>query len=522
MEKLKEQIQSAVNIYKSGNLQKAELFTKKLINDNPKLVFLYNLLGLILTDQKKDDEAMKCYESGIKIDPTYGMIYNNIAYLLYKNKTANNLKKAESFYKKAIELDKKIPEPHNNLGSLYDQLDKFNNAIECFKNAININPKFSYAHHNLGAVYVSIGKFNEAKKHFKESIKLNPNFTITHRSLSRITTYSENDEHFKELKKIYSNINIEDKEKRIEIGFALGKAYEDIKNFDKSFSHYKEANSLHRKKIDFSLNLEKEKFEEIKSTYNKKLFDKYKNCGSADPRPIFIIGMPRSGTTLIEQILSSHPKVFGADELEFIPNLIGKNYGDKNLRLFFEGIIDYDKENFKKIGDEYIAKMKAISNNSARTTDKLPINFLYIGFIKLILPKSKIVHCYRDPKDNCLSIYKNYFSGKQIKFAYDISEIIEYYNFYNDLMNYWKNLLPNFIYNIKYESLISNTKSEIHSLLNNCDLDWNNDCLNFHNNKRRIKTASDVQARSKIYNSSIDSWKNYEKYLSNYFLKLRN
>ena len=167
-------------------------------------------------------------------------------------------------------------------------------------------------------------------------------------------------------------------------------------------------------------------------------------------------------------------------------------------------------------------KIKAISNNSDRVTDKLPINFLYVGFIKLILPNAKIVHCYRNPKDNCLSIFKNQFSSGKIKFAYDISEIVEYYNLYDDLMKYWTNFLPDFIYDIKYENLISNTETEIQNLLSNCDLDWSNDCLNFHNNKRPIKTASAVQARSKIYNSSIDSWKNYEKYLNKYFTKLKN
>ena len=259
MEKLKEQIQSAVNIYKSGNLQKAELLTKKLIDDNPKLVFLYNLLGLIFVDQKKNDEAMKCYEKGIKIDPTYGMIYNNIGVLFFKDKTADSLKKAENFYKKAIVLDKKIPEPHNNLGSLYDHLDKFEDAIECFKKAIDINPKFSYAHHNLGAIYVSIGKFNDAKKHLKESIKLNPNFITTHRSLSRIIKYTDNEDHFKELKKIYSNTNINDKEKRIELGFALGKAYEDIKDFDKSYAYYKEAKFSSQGKNRFFIKIRKRK-----------------------------------------------------------------------------------------------------------------------------------------------------------------------------------------------------------------------------------------------------------------------
>ena len=507
MEKLKEHIQYVVDIFNSGNLSKAELLTKKLINNNPKVVFLYNLLGLILVEQKKNDQAMKCYEKGIKIDPSFGIIYNNIGLLFYKQKTADNIKKAENFYKKAISLDKKIPEPHNNLGNLYDYLNKVKDAIDCYKRAIDINARFSYAHHNLGTAYVTIGKFNEAKKHFKESLKLNPNFSVTHRSLSRITKYTDNNAHFNELKKIYKNININDSEKRIELGFSLGKAYEDTKNFDKSFAHYKEANFLQRKKIDFSLKLAKEKFEEIKSIYNKKLFDKYKNSGCSDRSPIFIIGMPRSCTTLVEQILSSHSKVYGAEEVEFIPHLIKKNF---------------DKNNLKKIGEEYIVKIKAIANNSDRVTDKLPINFLYLGFIKLILPNAKIVHCYRNPRDNCLSIFKNYFRSQKLTFAYDMNEIVEYYNFYDDLMKHWINLFPNFIFQIKYENLISNTETEIQNLLTNCDLDWSNDCLNFYNNKKPIKTASDFQARSKIYNSSIDSWKNYEKYLNEYFTKLKN
>ena len=159
MDKLKEHIQSVAGIYKSVHLSKAELLTKKLINSNPKVVFLYNLLGLILAEQNKNDQAMKCYETGIKIDPSFGMIYNNIGLLFFKRKTVDNIKKAENFYKTAISLDKKISEPHNNLGNLYDYLDKIENAIDCYKKSIDINPKFSYAHHNLGTAYVTIGKF---------------------------------------------------------------------------------------------------------------------------------------------------------------------------------------------------------------------------------------------------------------------------------------------------------------------------------------------------------------------------
>ena len=239
MEKLRKEIQSVVDIFTSGNLSKAEILTKELMNDNPRIVFLYNLLGLIYEGQEKRDEAIKCYEQGISIDPNYGMIYNNLGLLFFKNKTDNSIEKAKDFYNKSISLDKRIPEPHNNLGNLYHYVGKTPEAINCYKRALEINPNFSYAHHNLGSAYVAIGKFNEAKKHFIKSIKINPDFAPTHRSLSRITKYTNDDKHFVELKKIYKSVDSKDSEKKIELGFALGKAYEDTKNFDQSFFHYK-------------------------------------------------------------------------------------------------------------------------------------------------------------------------------------------------------------------------------------------------------------------------------------------
>ena len=236
--------------------------------------------------------------------------------------------------------------------------------------------------------------------------------------------------------------------------------------------------------MNFSLDTEIKKFNEIKKTYNNDLINKLKDKGSSIPGSIFIVGMPRSGTTLIEQILSSHSKVFGADEVELIPKLVKKYSNNEKLNSFFK-----DEDKIKKAGEEYLTKMKEISNNSKITTDKLPINFLYIGLIKLILPESKIIHCYRNSKDNIFSIFKNYFPGKKINFAYNLNETVAYYKLYFDLMNYWNDLFPSTIFNIKYENLVSNTEHEIKNLLIYCDLEWQDNCLEFYNNKRTVKTA---------------------------------
>ncbi len=520
---IKQEIQSAVDIYKSRNLVEAEKITRNLIHKNPKIVFLYNLLGLILTDQKRIDEAIESYKNGLSIDPNYAMIYNNLGYLFYAFKSGDNIKKAEEYYNKSISLDKKIPEPHNNLGNLYKHLKKFKEAIKSYKTAININPKLHLVHNNLGNTYVSLGEFDLAKDYFNEAIKISPNFGLAHRSLSRIKKYTNKDKHFHELIDAYKNTNNKkDKGNKLEISFALGKAYEDIKDFRESFKFYKEANDIYRSMIKFSIKDEKKKFDDFKEIFKKDLFKKYEGSGFLKSSPIFIVGLPRSGTTLVEQILSSHPKVYGAGEITIIPELINQKFGNKNLSLFFDGVVDFDPKSFEKLGQDYVRRVDLISNNSKIVTDKLPINFFYIGLIKLILPKAKIIHIQRGSKDNCLSIYKNHFPSGLIKFAYDLKEIVDYNNLYNDIMNHWQKILPNFIYNIKYENLISKTEFEIKGLLKFCNLQWDDSCLNFHKNTRPVHTASDIQVRNKIYDSSINSWKKYENELDDIFKVLKN
>ena len=518
MENLQKKIQILFNLYKLKKLSEAEMLNRELLSAHPKEAFLYNTLGLILTDQKKIDEAIKYYEQGITIKPDYGMIYNNLG-TIYKSK--KNYNKAENYYKKSINLDNKISEPQNNLGNLYLTLGKYKDAIVCYKNAININPKFFVSHYNLGTTYINIGEVENAKKHLNEAVNLNPHFYMAHRILSTITKYSKNNNHFNLLKKLYENPKIDNSQKT-ELAFALGKAFEDIKDFNRAFHYYNKGNDLRRKNIAFSIKNEKEDFDNIKKVFNQNLLNKFKQIENLDSTPIFILGMPRSGTTLVEQILSSHPTVFGGDELDFLTVLVEKYFENKPAGLFLENIINIDKKNLKKIGQEYISNLKKIAGNSTRVTDKLPINFKWIGLIKIILPNSKIIHCVRNSRDNCLSIFKNYFVNTKLNFAYNLEEICEFYNLYSDLMAYWKNTLPKFVFDIKYEKLINNSEHEIRNLLKVCNLSWDNNCLKFYNNKRPIKTVSNIQARKKIYRSSIDSWKNYAEYLGKSFKVLPN
>jgi len=515
MQNLKEKILEAVNIYKSGDLIKAEKFGKDLVKNNPNVGFLYNFLGIVLAAQNKIQEAIKYYENGIKVDPKFAMIYNNLGIIYFSLKTTainkgNYIKKAEDLYKKSIELEKKNPEPFTNLGTLYNFINKNDDSIKYHKIAIEVNPKFYHAYLNLANVYVAVGNFSEAKKKLIEAIKINSNFIHAHRLLSRIIKYKKNEPHLSQMISLYANTKRDDK---MYLAYALGKAYEDIGYYDESFNYYKEANLLNGKNNNFIIKKEKNKFLKIKEIFNKELFNKFTDSGSNDSSNIFIVGMPRSGTTLVEQILSSHTDVFGADEVEFVPDLVKKYFGEDYVNLLQLGINNFKSKDLKKMGDEYVSTMKYLSNTAKRSTDKLPANFLFIGLIKLILPHSKIIHCHRNPKDNIFSIFKNYFSAGKINYSHDLKETVEYYKLYYDLIKHWNNILPNFIHNIKYEDLIKNTRKQVKDLLYFCNLKWEDKCLEFYNTKRPIKTASDTQVRNKIYNTSINSWKNYEKYL---------
>ena len=516
MEFIKKEIQQAVDLYKLQKYYQAEMFTRKLMDENPKIAFLYNLLGLILDAQKKYDEAIKYYEKGISIKPDYAMIYSNLGNI-YKIK--EKYEDAENCYKKSITLNDKLPEPQNNLGNLYIYLNKYTEAINSFKKSIKNNINFYIAYFNLGILYKNIGNINESKKCLHKAINLKPNFCSAHRAYSQINKYKIGDKHINVMENLYKQNNLSALNK-MEITFALGKAFDDIKNYKKAFKYYSEGNFIRRSKLIFSFKDEKKEFRNIKKFFNKSFFIKNKNIGIKDSTPIFILGMPRSGTTLVEQIISSHPDVYGGGELNYFNNIIKKffykdGYFSLNKAYQIKSFV------FKEIGNEYLEKIKKISPKNRYVTDKLPINFKWIGFIKLIFPNSKIVLCTRNPQDTCLSIYKNYFTNNELNYAYKFDELILFYKYYKNLIEFWKKHSPKSIIDVKYESLIKNTQKEIPKLIKNCNLNWNANCFKFYKNERIVKTASDAQVRNKIYKNSINSWKNYKKYLNKDFVKFK-
>ena len=277
--------------------------------------------------------------------------------------------------------------------------------------------------------------------------------------------------------------------------------------------YFIEANKIKKKLINYNVNDEINLIKDIKKIFSQFNF-KPVNLNKENKKVIFILGLPRSGTSLVEQIITSHSQVFGAGELPIMSSIVKKNFikDEKQIDLNLNEILK--EENFlDKLRAEYLNYLNFFKYKEEYITDKAPLNFRWIGFIKLIFPNVKIIHCKRDAKNNCLSMYKNLFEGG-LNFTYDQEDLVKYYNSYYDLINFWKQKYSDSMFDISYEKLISNKEEEIKKLIKFCDLNWEENCLSFHKNKTPIKTMSTAQARNPIYKTSMNSFDKYKDYLT--------
>ncbi len=404
-------------------------------------------------------------------------------------------------------------------GRIHCELDELNKALKYFNEALYLEPANLKIRKYLANFYIAIGNIEDAIENFNYLAEKDPFDGENHRLLSRTKRYlSKDDGHIKQMEKLLKNPNIS-LEQKINLNFGLGNVYETLKLYDKSSIYYKIGNFEQNKRLDFDFRKEKHIVEQIIKTYSKDVIKKNQSFVERVKEPIFILGMPRSGTSLVEQILSTHKDVYGGGELSFIEDYLLNNRGSIGLRMP-KILSNPNKENIENFYYFYLEKLKYLNSNAKHITDKMPGNFKWIGLIKSAFPNSKIIHLIRDKRDTCFSIYKSYFANNSCSYSYDPKNIVDFYNLYTSVMKYWKKVFENEIYDCKYEKLVDNFEIEAKKLLNFCQLDWDDEVLSFFKNKRQVITVSSVQVRKNIYKSSINSWLNYKDDLAQYFKKL--
>ena len=435
---------------------------------------------------------------------------NNLANV-YKN--IGEIQLSENLFKKIIEKKPDYINAYVNYGNLKRDNNDFEFAIDLYNKALEINPRIPTILYSLALAYQGLGKFDLAIDYAKKTLEIEPKFTQADMLISQSMKYEAGDLHYDKMNLKINSLILND-EQKTNLLFALAKAEEDMGLIEKSFNNLDIANSTRRKSLNFNINNETTFFNQLKNIFTKIDITKNFTNNIEEKKIIFILGMPRSGTSLTEQIITSHSSVFGAGELPQLSRIVKTRLMvDDNLSKEKISNLFSNEEFVNELRADYYDFLKRFNASEPFITDKAPLNFRWIGFIKILFPNSKIIHCSRNPKDNCLSIFKNFFEGG-LDFGYNQKELGTYYNLYLDLMNFWEEQFPNTIYNAQYEKIIEDPENEIKNMIKFCDLRWEENCLKFYNNKSPIKTLSTAQARKPIYKSSKNSFEKFASYLT--------
>jgi len=526
----------------SADYEKSELYCKKALEINNKVVIIINNLGTAQKLQGKYDDAIVSFQSAINIQKDYIDPYVNLANLYLEIEETD---KAELLINNAMDIDSNSLALNLALGNLRLKQDNNQDAINIYENILYSQPQNTDAIINLGQIHEHLGNTDKALEFYYDALDILPGYD---QSIIGITSILEKQGRFEEALKLispvieksnnmklhiiyarnYSRLKDYSKAEEIllnakdmlaigqykqELLYELGDVRDKLQRYDDAFSAYTQANLIN--KIEFNRQATQQSFSDIKSVYTANNLENLVSSGNSSELPVFIIGMPRSGTSLVEKILDSHSQVYGAGELEFIDDIIFELKPDNDNLQYSNWIHDISSSKLQEKAAGYIKNLKQLSPDASYISNKMPHNFIHLGFIQQLFPNAKIIHCTREPKDTALSIFFHQFNNNH-PYASDLTDLYFYYMQYTDLMNHWQNELNLSLFTINYENLINNPQNECKLLLDFCDLQWEDSCLNFHENKRLINTPSYHQVRQPLYKSAVHRHQHYKKHLTDF------
>jgi tetratricopeptide (TPR) repeat protein len=479
-------------------------------------------LGAALQSLERLDEAIVAYRGALAADPDYAEAAYGLGTALH---VLNRDSEAIACYQQALEIDPDYPEANHNLATALQAQGRHEEAIRLFQKAIAVLPGFADAHNNLGVAFTEIGRLDEAREALEKAVALNPKRPGHYQNLFDIKNATAGDPHFLALQALAQDVAAMPVDWQVALHFTMGKTLAHIGEQEQSFRHYLDGNALNRQQVDYDESQVIKRTRISQSFFNAEFMDSWRGLGHPSPLPIFIVGMPRSGSTLIEQILAAHPKVFAAGErLEFRDTLNSFWSAPGPNMTFPERFLATTQQELYDLGDDYLQRLRASTIDGPeaarhaavdfeRITDKLPSNFGVVGVINLILPNARIIHSCRDPIDTCLSCFSTLFSADQ-PFAWDLGELGRYYRSYVRLMEHWRRVLPKGVMlDVHYEELVADFEPQARRLVAHCGLEWDDACLAFDKAPRPVRTASSAQVRQPIYRSSVGRWRPDEEVL---------
>jgi len=500
----------AAEHHKEGRLKEAEQLYRRILRQRPRNVDAMRLLASIALKAGRADEAEQLLERAISVAPDFVAALLDLGLL---RKEQDRFAEALECFDRAIALEPNDPKAHFQRGATLAPAALTHDAIEAYQKCLELRPTHVGALLGLGHLLKAVGRYEEAVASYDACIRQRPDQGETYWSLANLKTYRFSEEVVAEMERraraggltVQSEVNFL---------FALGKAYEDRREFDHAWIYYREGNSKQRASVSYDPVQTESMNDRLVRVFDRDFLQSRRATGLADPAPIFILGLPRSGSTLLEQILASHSQVEGTSELPYLSRVAGwLNRNRADGINYPEAVRELRGENFLSLGKDYLQLAHMHRRSGApRFIDKMPNNFPHVGLLALILPEAKIIDARRHPLDACLSCFRQLFAKGQ-NFTYDLTEIGEYYLQYQRLMDHWADVLPGRVLTVQYEEVVADFPNQVRRLLEFCGLPWEDACLRFYESDRPVRTPSSEQVRQPIYDRSVGQWRHYAQHL---------
>jgi len=473
----------------------------------------FNNRGATLHELKRFDEALESYDYALALRPDYAEALNNRGFALAQ---LGRFDDAVANYDRALLLRSEYVEALNNRGNVLHRARRHHEALTSFERALSVRPDDGHTLSNMGSVLRTLGRLDEARDCYSKALEFDPMITSTYLNYTDLVRFTPDNPHLKAMEAMrFGAASLTDSE-LLQLDFALAKAYADQKDYLRSFERLLSGNTLKRSQIYYDEAASLAVFERIESIFTPERLRNIESQGRGDasPVPIFIVGMPRSGTTLVEQILASHPQVHGAGELRTFSDIVHNvRLPDGRTVSYPECVSMFDAETIGKIGADYVAEVRKRAPAALRITNKQPSNYQFAGLIHLALPDAKIIHMVRDPVDTCISCFSKLFNEQN--YTYDLAEMGRYYRGYQALMEHWRRVLPSGrIHEVCYEELVENFETRAQEIVEFCGLEWDDRCLTFYETERPVTTLSAIQVRQPIYKSAVDRRRLYKDFLA--------
>jgi tetratricopeptide (TPR) repeat protein len=467
--------------------------------------------GNVLKKLHRIREAEEMFRRAVLLNPDHAQARCNLGSVLID---LGKPDQAEPNLRRAVALDPDFAIALHNLGTALIGLDRSDEAVAVIQRAVALKPDLAGAHHNLGVALMELGRLTEAREAAERAVALAPRELSYLRQLGDVGKYVAGDRYFTSLEALAADTAAVSVDDQIILHFALAKAHADIGKPEEEFRQLLAGNALKRAQIDYDEMTVLGEIERTRQVFTAEFIRASEGAGEPSPKPIFIIGMPRSGTTLVEQILASHPAVRGAGELTLFERAIDDvRAAMTEAAAYPEMALRMSGNDSRELGARYLAAIEQLAPASSHVTDKMPTNFLFAGLIHLALPHATIIHTVRDPVDTCISCFSRLFTEVNFQ-TYDLAELGRYYRHYRALMAHWHRVLPaGRILDVSYEETVADLEGAARRILSHCGLPWDPRCLDFHLTERVVRTASATQVRQPIYTSSIGRWRAYEPML---------